>query len=147
VVYSGGDVPGFGVTVLIQHEDGWVTVYGHLAKTEVRAETPTELNANAPEDGDTIAQDRSTTDIDRDDDDVPVEDTTLAGGESVIQTANGVPSPPPMAQAAPGQRDPGCPGYLNHIVALAMRWALRDPPGPFFFIRACRSGAGGRPAK
>ncbi len=36
VVYSGGDVPGFGVTVLIQHEDGWVTVYGHLARAEVR---------------------------------------------------------------------------------------------------------------
>jgi murein DD-endopeptidase MepM/ murein hydrolase activator NlpD len=36
VVYSGGDVPGFGVTVLIQHENGWVTVYGHLAKAEVR---------------------------------------------------------------------------------------------------------------
>lgn len=36
VVYSGGDVPGFGVTVLIQHENGWVTVYGHLAEAEVR---------------------------------------------------------------------------------------------------------------
>lgn len=36
VVYSGGDVPGFGVTVLIQHEDGWVTVYGHLARANVR---------------------------------------------------------------------------------------------------------------
>lgn len=36
VVYSGGDVPGFGVTVLIQHDNGWVTVYGHLAKAEVR---------------------------------------------------------------------------------------------------------------
>ncbi|MFZ5670643.1 MAG: murein hydrolase activator EnvC family protein, partial [Pseudomonadota bacterium] len=36
VVYSGGDVPGFGVTVLIQHEGGWVTVYGHLARTDVR---------------------------------------------------------------------------------------------------------------
>ena len=36
VVYSGGDVPGFGVTVLIQHDDGWVTVYGHLARAEVR---------------------------------------------------------------------------------------------------------------
>lgn len=36
VVYSGGDVPGFGVTVLIQHEDGWVTVYGHLARADVR---------------------------------------------------------------------------------------------------------------
>ena len=36
VVYSGGDVPGFGVTVLIQHENGWVTVYGHLTKALVR---------------------------------------------------------------------------------------------------------------
>ncbi|MFA7264144.1 MAG: peptidoglycan DD-metalloendopeptidase family protein [Caulobacter sp.] len=36
VVYSGGDVPGFGVTVLIQHDDGWVTVYGHLARADVR---------------------------------------------------------------------------------------------------------------
>src|SRR5215217_3600742 len=36
VVYSGGDVPGFGVTVLVQHEDGWVTVYGNLQKSEVR---------------------------------------------------------------------------------------------------------------
>ncbi|ATQ42470.1 peptidoglycan DD-metalloendopeptidase family protein [Caulobacter mirabilis] len=36
VVYSGGDVPGFGTTVLVQHEDGWVTVYGNLQKSEVR---------------------------------------------------------------------------------------------------------------
>jgi len=36
VVYSGGDVPGFGVTVLVQHEDGWVTVYGNLQRAEVR---------------------------------------------------------------------------------------------------------------
>lgn len=36
VVYSGGDVPGFGVTVLIQHDNGWVTVYGNLGKAEVR---------------------------------------------------------------------------------------------------------------
>jgi murein DD-endopeptidase MepM/ murein hydrolase activator NlpD len=36
VVYSGGDVPGFGVTVLIQHEDGWVTVYGNLQTASVR---------------------------------------------------------------------------------------------------------------
>jgi murein DD-endopeptidase MepM/ murein hydrolase activator NlpD len=36
VVYSGGDVPGFGVTVLIQHDNGWVTVYGHLARADVR---------------------------------------------------------------------------------------------------------------
>ncbi|HRD46650.1 MAG TPA: M23 family metallopeptidase, partial [Caulobacter sp.] len=36
VVYSGGDVPGFGVTVLIQHEDGWVTVYGNLQSASVR---------------------------------------------------------------------------------------------------------------
>jgi murein DD-endopeptidase MepM/ murein hydrolase activator NlpD len=36
VVYSGGDVPGFGVTVLIQHADGWVTVYGHLQRTDVK---------------------------------------------------------------------------------------------------------------
>ncbi len=36
VVYSGGDVPGFGVTVLIQHEDGWVTVYGNLQSATVR---------------------------------------------------------------------------------------------------------------
>jgi murein DD-endopeptidase MepM/ murein hydrolase activator NlpD len=36
VVYSGGDVPGFGVTVLIQHADGWVTVYGHLQRADVK---------------------------------------------------------------------------------------------------------------
>lgn len=36
VVYSGGDVPGFGVTVLIQHDDGWVTVYGNLQGASVR---------------------------------------------------------------------------------------------------------------
>jgi murein DD-endopeptidase MepM/ murein hydrolase activator NlpD len=36
VVYSGGEVPGFGVTVLIQHEDGWVTVYGNLQTATAR---------------------------------------------------------------------------------------------------------------
>lgn len=36
VVYSGGDVPTFGVTVLIQHADGWVTVYGHLQRADVK---------------------------------------------------------------------------------------------------------------
>lgn len=36
VVYSGGEVPGFGVTVLIQHEDGWVTVYGNLQSATAR---------------------------------------------------------------------------------------------------------------
>ncbi len=36
VVYAGGDVPGFGVTVLIQHDDGWVTVYGNLQSASVR---------------------------------------------------------------------------------------------------------------
>ena len=36
VVYSGGDVPGFGVTVLVQHADGWVTVYGHLQRADVK---------------------------------------------------------------------------------------------------------------
>lgn len=43
VVYSGGDVPGFGVTVLIQHENGWVTVYGHLAKADVRMQQRVEV--------------------------------------------------------------------------------------------------------
>lgn len=36
VVYSGGDVPGFGVTILIKHENGWVTVYGNLERTDVK---------------------------------------------------------------------------------------------------------------
>ncbi|HEY8574574.1 LysM peptidoglycan-binding domain-containing protein [Phenylobacterium sp.] len=36
VVYAGDQVPGFGNLVLIKHEDGWVTAYGHLARVEVK---------------------------------------------------------------------------------------------------------------
>lgn len=36
VVYAGGDVPGFGVTVLVEHPNGWVTVYGHLSRVDVK---------------------------------------------------------------------------------------------------------------
>ena len=36
VVYAGNAVPGFGNVVLIKHEDGWVTVYAHLSRTEVK---------------------------------------------------------------------------------------------------------------
>jgi murein DD-endopeptidase MepM/ murein hydrolase activator NlpD len=36
VVYAGNLVPGFGNLVLIKHEDGWVTAYAHLSKTEVK---------------------------------------------------------------------------------------------------------------
>jgi murein DD-endopeptidase MepM/ murein hydrolase activator NlpD len=36
VVYAGNLVPGFGILVLIKHEDGWVTAYAHLSKTEVK---------------------------------------------------------------------------------------------------------------
>jgi murein DD-endopeptidase MepM/ murein hydrolase activator NlpD len=36
VVYAGNLVPGFGNLVLIKHEDGWVTAYAHLSRTEVK---------------------------------------------------------------------------------------------------------------
>ena len=36
VVYAGNLVPGFGNLVLIKHEDGWVTAYAHLGRTEVK---------------------------------------------------------------------------------------------------------------
>jgi murein DD-endopeptidase MepM/ murein hydrolase activator NlpD len=36
VVYAGNLVPGFGNLVLLKHEDGWVTAYAHLSKTEVK---------------------------------------------------------------------------------------------------------------
>ncbi|MDR3508192.1 MAG: LysM peptidoglycan-binding domain-containing M23 family metallopeptidase [Caulobacteraceae bacterium] len=36
VVYAGNQVPGFGNLVLIKHEDGWVTAYAHLSRTEVK---------------------------------------------------------------------------------------------------------------
>jgi murein DD-endopeptidase MepM/ murein hydrolase activator NlpD len=36
VVYAGDQVPGFGNLVLIKHQNGWVTAYGHLGKVDVR---------------------------------------------------------------------------------------------------------------
>lgn len=36
VVYAGSLVPGFGILVLVKHEDGWVTAYAHLSKAEVK---------------------------------------------------------------------------------------------------------------
>ncbi len=36
VVYAGDQVPGFGNVVLLQHADGWVTVYGHLSHIDVK---------------------------------------------------------------------------------------------------------------
>lgn len=36
VVYAGDQVPGFGNLVLIKHNDGWVTAYGHLSRVEVK---------------------------------------------------------------------------------------------------------------
>ncbi|WP_293677726.1 LysM peptidoglycan-binding domain-containing protein [uncultured Phenylobacterium sp.] len=36
VVYAGDQVPGFGNLVLIKHDNGWVTAYGHLGRVDVR---------------------------------------------------------------------------------------------------------------
>ena len=36
VVYAGNSVPGFGNMVLIRHDGGWVTVYAHLASSDVK---------------------------------------------------------------------------------------------------------------
>lgn len=36
VVYAGDQVPGFGNLVLVKHPDGFVTAYGHLARTLVK---------------------------------------------------------------------------------------------------------------
>jgi murein DD-endopeptidase MepM/ murein hydrolase activator NlpD len=36
VVYAGNLVPGFGNLVLVKHNDGWVTAYAHLSRTEVK---------------------------------------------------------------------------------------------------------------
>ncbi|WP_337186136.1 LysM peptidoglycan-binding domain-containing M23 family metallopeptidase [Phenylobacterium sp.] len=36
VVYAGDQVPGFGNLVLVKHDDGWVTAYGHLGRVDVR---------------------------------------------------------------------------------------------------------------
>ncbi|HZZ68004.1 MAG TPA: LysM peptidoglycan-binding domain-containing protein [Phenylobacterium sp.] len=36
VIYAGDKVPGFGNLVLIQHADGWNTVYAHLSRIDVK---------------------------------------------------------------------------------------------------------------
>jgi murein DD-endopeptidase MepM/ murein hydrolase activator NlpD len=36
VVYAGDQIPGFGNLVLLQHADGWVTAYAHLARLSVQ---------------------------------------------------------------------------------------------------------------
>ena len=36
MVYAGDLVPGLGNLVLIKHEDGWITAYAHLSRTEVK---------------------------------------------------------------------------------------------------------------
>jgi murein DD-endopeptidase MepM/ murein hydrolase activator NlpD len=36
IVYAGDQVPGFGNLVLVKHADGWVTAYGHLARSDVK---------------------------------------------------------------------------------------------------------------
>jgi murein DD-endopeptidase MepM/ murein hydrolase activator NlpD len=36
VVYAGDLVPGLGNLVLIKHDDGWITAYAHLSRTEVK---------------------------------------------------------------------------------------------------------------
>ncbi len=36
VVYAGNQIPGYGNLVLIQHADGWVTAYAHLARMSVQ---------------------------------------------------------------------------------------------------------------
>ena len=36
VVYAGNQVPGFGNLVLIQHADGWATVYSYLSRIDVK---------------------------------------------------------------------------------------------------------------
>jgi murein DD-endopeptidase MepM/ murein hydrolase activator NlpD len=36
VVYAGNQIPGYGNLVLIQHPDGWVTAYAHLAHISVQ---------------------------------------------------------------------------------------------------------------
>jgi len=36
VVYAGNSLPGFGNMVLLRHDNGWVTVYAHLASLDVK---------------------------------------------------------------------------------------------------------------
>ncbi len=36
VVYAGDQVPGFGNLVLVKHDGGWVTAYGHLSRVDVK---------------------------------------------------------------------------------------------------------------
>lgn len=53
VVYAGDQIPGYGNLVLIQHSDGWVTAYGHLARLDVRMQQKVTQGQQIGEAGDT----------------------------------------------------------------------------------------------
>jgi len=40
VLYAGNQIKGYGNAVLVQHADGWVTVYAYLDKVDVHAKDP-----------------------------------------------------------------------------------------------------------
>ena len=53
VVYVGSEVPQFGNLVLIKHDNGFVTAYGHLARINVRMQDTVAQNQEIGEAGQT----------------------------------------------------------------------------------------------